>query len=98
MCSVEEDLLDWAASVHATTVSNTSARQAFEALARFADQPIEAIRRFINDFVAEADTIHHRVINGENVYLVAMTVTLEVPDTVSQAYSRAVDRFGDERF
>lgn len=56
-----EELLDWAAGVRGTTVGPSN-RLALDALARLADEPVRAVRRFVDDLQEAADEIarHYR--------------------------------------
>lgn len=92
MCSVEEDLLDWAASVRATAVSSGEARRLIDALAHYADQSIEAIRGFISNYVQQADTLHEKIMTGEAVDL-TITISFSIPEDVTREFDAAFAEF-----
>ena len=96
MCSIEEDLMDWAASVGATITSKGEAKRVFSALARYADQPVDSIRNFITNVAAQADTIHERVARGEDID-VHMIVALDIPESITADFHRALAEWNRSR-
>ncbi len=80
--SVYEDFMDWAAELRGTSASGDGA-EVFKLLARWAEQPVEECRRFVNELVTELDTATERIARGEKLNL-TMTVTLQLDEAISE--------------
>lgn len=89
--SVYEGLLDWSARLRGVSHSDRFDR-AFELLAKFADEPIEEYREFVDDFVAHVDRIPSALAAKEPL-VVALTLTL----TISDGLGRVLGRAGPDR-
>jgi hypothetical protein len=81
--SVYEDFLDWAAELRGTSAAGSGA-EVFQALALWVGQPIEECRRFVREFVSEADTFTERLAAAENIEL-TLRITLELDEEISDA-------------
>lgn len=77
--SVYEEFMDWAARLRGCTVNNEHARNAFNALAKTADENLESMRDFVDRFFAEVDTAVDKSEAGETVN-VELVVTLTLND------------------
>ncbi len=95
LVSVYEEFLDCAATLRGTSVSSDAARRVLDTQARWANQPIEVIRRLVADYVAVMDTAVERTAAGENL-AVEMNVKLELDDGVVEQYNQAVRAFSRE--
>jgi hypothetical protein len=83
--SVYEDFMDWAVSLRGASVQGEHARAALRLLAEASNQPIEALRDFVDVFVAECDTLIERTDAGETV-VIEQRVTLELEDGLMDRY------------
>lgn len=92
ICTVQANLLDWAAALRSTRVETAAMGDVVEKLARFADQPINAIRIFIRNYVNEADTFTERLAVGERIKF-DLTVTLDIPPPVLSSFQHALRRY-----
>ncbi|UKJ62903.1 TIR domain-containing protein [Cellulosimicrobium cellulans] len=79
--SVYEDFLAWSAELRGATASGESIGEALGAMSHMADQPIEAMREFVTNFVDEIESSYPRAIAGENVK-VNMVITLTLGDEI----------------
>ena len=66
-------------------------RAALQALAKAADQPLKAMRSFVEKFVAEMDTIEERLAAGETGIEIEMVLKPELDETVSSELVREVE-------
>lgn len=89
--SVYEDFMTWAASLRGASVNNDHGRNALRLLASAANQPLQAMREFVHNFVAECDTLLERAKAGEQVNIV-MAVTLELEDGLMDRYMAELRR------
>jgi hypothetical protein len=90
--AVYEAFIDWAIRLRSYATSSDEARSLFRALSNYAVQPVERLRSFAYEFRAIVDTLHARLVAGENV-TVSLEVTLEIPDAASADYEQELDRF-----
>jgi hypothetical protein len=89
LVSVYEDLLDSAAWLRSIPVTEESARRALGVLAMYVDQPIGAMRSFVSNYVAEADTFIDRLERKEKIFA-QMTITFDVPREISKEFDKAL--------
>jgi len=92
--STYEELLDWAAGIRGTVVA-PSARPVLVALAKLADEPVQAVRRFIDDLQAAAEGIagHYRS-GGDGHEVVDLSLTLGIDRDLLAFVSAERDRLG----
>lgn len=90
MASVYEDFIDLAAELRSMGASSEAVRRVLEIQARWADQPLEAVRSFVDDLVREMDTVHQRLLRGEKIEIVR-TVKLEVGDELLRQHTEALE-------
>jgi hypothetical protein len=83
--SVYEDFMDWAADLRGTSTQVGGGSDALRALSRWAEQPVEECRRFVNAFVAELDTATERIGAGEQINI-EMPVTLTLDPAISAEF------------
>ncbi len=76
-----EQMLDWSAELRSTVVS-TQMQPLFDAASHSLDTAIVRVREFIDDGVAELDSVDERLRSDEPVNLV-LALTLEVDDDVA---------------
>lgn len=86
------EFLDWAAGVRATATASSALRRVLDIEARWANEPVERMREFVDDFVGFTDTLHARLLAGENVVL-RIPVHAELDDELSAQHSLAWDEF-----
>jgi hypothetical protein len=91
LISVYEDFIHWAARLRGTSAPSDSWRDAFDALAHFADGPINRIREFARNYVDQVDTFSGRLARGETIHL-TMEVAIDVSPEHSLAFESAVKR------
>lgn len=89
--SVYEDLMDWSTNVRGMVAIGDHTRAALQALAKAADQPLKAMRSFVEKFVAEMDTIEERLAAGETGIEIEMVLKPELDETVSSELVREVE-------
>jgi uncharacterized protein YdeI (YjbR/CyaY-like superfamily) len=80
--------MDVAANLRAALIHNERLRRAADILAQYADQPIESMRSFVTNYVAEADTFMERLEAGEQIDLY-MVIELNIPDELSDHLNEA---------
>jgi len=85
-----EGFMDWAARLRGVSVHDDF-RQAFELLARYADDPVITYRIFVDDFVSQIDNLPAAITAGEPIH-VDMTLTFVIPREVSKAYDAEFKR------
>jgi hypothetical protein len=90
LVSVYADFLHWAAEIRGTS-RPSEYDTAFELAAQMGDSPIRTLRKFVYDYVAEMDTVPDRLEKGEDIHM-QMTIDLDIPDEISQAYTREMKR------
>lgn len=90
LMDVYEGLLDWAAGIRSMTVPDNF-REAFTALAAFADGPIEQTRAFVDEVVDQIDAVPARLEAGERVEL-KLTLTINILDGQMEAFNAAMGR------
>jgi hypothetical protein len=95
--SVYEELLDFAADLRATGIGNENLRRAADIEARFVNQPLTAMREFVDNFIAEADTMTElleKIENGEEAPIhLSLTITLELSDELLEQYRQALNAY-----
>jgi hypothetical protein len=88
--SVYEEFMDWAAGLRG--ISAPSELQNFlELCARFADEPVEKYRQFVDEYVAQVDAVPTAIAAGEPLRIQASLV-LSMPDEVIQNYRAELNR------
>lgn len=96
MTSIYVQLLDWSYRVRAIASSGEEGRAMFRALSRYADQPIEAIRRFVEQFRIELDELSGLLERGETPRI-TLEIKFEIPESVTSEHHDAMRAFGDMR-
>ena len=91
LISVYEDFMHWAARLRGTSAPNDEWRQAFDALAHFADGPVNRLRQFTHNYVNQVDTFSDRLAQGENIHL-TMEVAIDIDPKHSRAFESALKR------
>lgn len=81
--SVYEDLMDWSTNVRGMVAVGEHTRASLQALAKATNQPLRAMRSFVDDFVTEMDTIEERIAAGETGIEIEMVIKLDLDETVS---------------
>lgn len=89
--SVYEDLMDWSADLRGTSASGDHAKAALEAQAKTTDQPLQAMRAFVNNFVAQMDTIEERLASGEEDIRIEMVIEITLNEDLSAELQREVE-------
>lgn len=92
LIAIYAHLLTWAKSIRGHATESTEARTLFRALANFANQPIEEIRRYVVDFRTDMDLVTARLEAGETIEM-ERTIRFEVPDEKSTAFNEALEAF-----
>ena len=87
-----EDLLNWAGYLRGTAVPGKY-RDLVSILAKFADQPIHEIRRFVVAYVGEVEQIPAKLVD-DSISSIAITLNLRwsIPDEVHAEYDQEVER------
>jgi hypothetical protein len=88
--SVYEEFMDWAASVRGVNAPSEF-RNLLELAARFADEPVEKYRRFVDEYVAQVDALPAAIAAGEPVRL-QTSLVLSMPDEVRKNYEAELNR------
>ena len=83
-------LMDWAARVRGAIHSQTF-DDAFELLARFADQPVTDCRRFLDDLVAQFERIPAALAAQEPLHI-DLTLTLTIEEGLVERFARELAR------
>lgn len=94
--SVYESFMLWEGRIRGYATRSVEARKLFEALATFAQQPVERMRTFAYELRDMADPIHFQLVNGQNATLV-LELQLEVSPDASAEFVRAMKRFRKAR-
>jgi TIR domain len=89
-----EELMDWAASVRGASAPSEF-HNLLELLARYVDGPVEQYRLFVDDYVATVDAVPAAVAAGNKLRL-EMSLTISIPDEVSQAYNAEFERLRNQ--
>lgn len=85
---VYEEFLDWAAGVRGAATASSALRRVFDVEARWANEPIERMREFADDFVEFTDTLVGRLKAGENIVL-QIPVHMELDEKFSEQHQSA---------
>jgi TIR domain len=91
--AVYKSFMDWASRLRSYATLSDEAHDVLAALAMFAEQPVERLRSFAYEYRDIADTLHSRVMNGENVTL-QFKIVLEISSEASAGFSQAVRNLG----
>lgn len=89
--SVYEDLLDWSANLRGTSTNGDHTKAALEALAETTDQPLKAMRLFVDDFVAQMDTVEERLASGDDDIRIDMVLEITLDEDVADNLQREVE-------
>ncbi|MFI6011502.1 toll/interleukin-1 receptor domain-containing protein [Streptomyces sp. NPDC051243] len=93
---IYEQMMDVASALRGAGVPEELS-EVMEATARLADQPLKEVRDFIDQFVAEVDTVPERIADGKHLEItmeLIMTIDDEALREQSEAMDRARRRFG----
>jgi hypothetical protein len=92
LLDVYENLLDWSARVRGTTASE-QLTHLLELLSRFADNPINEMRAFIDQYVTEADALPQRLAdeNHDPIHIV-LYLEFTFDQRLSAEYNREMKR------
>lgn len=90
--AVYESFLDWAARLRSHATLLDEAHELFRAVAFHAQQPIELMRDFAYEFRDMADSLHAKLMAGEDVFL-QLALALEVTPEASVQFDRALREF-----
>lgn len=96
MTSIYVQMLDWSYRVRAIASSGEEGRAMFRALSRYADQPIQEIRRFVDQFRVELDELSALLERGETPRI-TQHIKFEIPESVTTEHHDAMQAFGDMR-
>jgi uncharacterized protein (UPF0335 family) len=96
LASVYEEFMDVAADLRATGVSSKALRRVLDIEARWADQPIEQIRTFVDRLVSEMDGLAERLQREESI-AIEMTIKLEMSSELSREHVKAMKDYQKER-
>jgi hypothetical protein len=92
LLDVYENLLDWSARVRGTTTSEEFTRL-FDLLARSADNPINEMRAFIDQYVAEANSLPERLSDENNDPIeIVMYLTFTFDKQLGAEFNREMKR------
>jgi hypothetical protein len=94
--SVYEEFLDFAAELRSTRVSSKAARRILDIEARWTNQPVEEMRKFVHDLVVKTDQVTELAAVGEEI-TIHFVIKLDVEDSLMDQYSEAVDYFVEEQ-
>lgn len=92
--SVYEEFLDWAASMRGTSVPSEF-HKLLQLAARFMDGPVEQYRLFVDNYVAQVDTLPASITAGNELRLEAHLI-ISIPDEVMQAYYTELTRLENQ--
>lgn len=94
--SVYQAFMQWERRIMGYATRSVEARRLFEALAAYAQQPVERMQNFAYELREMADPIHSQLVNGQKATLV-LALTLEVSSDASAEFARAMKRFRKTR-
>lgn len=89
--SVYEDLMNWSGDLRGASASGDHAMAALEAQAKTTDQPLQAMRSFVNNFVVQMDTIEERLASGEEDIRIEMVIEIKLDEDLSAELQREVE-------
>jgi len=92
LVGVYEELLDWASALRAAAIGNPALRQLADITARFADQPIAALRTFVTECVDRIESVPERLRAGERV-AIDLPIRLAVPDEIVAEHAAALSAY-----
>jgi hypothetical protein len=84
------EFLDWAASLRDINAPS-ELRNLLEIAARFADDPLEKYRRFVDEYVAQVDEFPARIAAGKPLRIEG-SLNLSSPDEVARDYATELNR------
>jgi hypothetical protein len=93
--SIYDEFLRWVERLRGTAVPGEYSRL-IAILARYADQPIEEIRRFVREYAESAGRVPEAIESGVPLQIEHL-LTFSIPDELSAAFSNEVDRLKAER-
>ena len=82
--------LEWAASLKCIDAPS-ELRNLLEIAARFANEPLEKYRRFVDEYVAQVDEFPARIAAGEPLHIEG-SINLSSPDEVTRDYVTELNR------
>jgi serine/threonine protein kinase len=82
--------LDWAVGLKEINAPS-ELRNLLEIIARFANEPLEKYRRFVDEYVAQVDEFPARIAVGEPLRIEG-SISLSSPDEVAEAYVTELNR------
>ncbi|GAB3000445.1 TIR domain-containing protein [Amycolatopsis acidiphila] len=92
-CSVYEEFLDFAANLRSIDIENDYLRHAADIQARWVNQPIEVMRKFVDDYVRIADTITDRLASGEKGIELTLQITLDLDSSLTNELTETLRRY-----
>lgn len=92
--SIYDELLRWVERLRGTSVPGKYSRL-IAILAKYADQPIEEIRRFVREYAENAERIPDAIASGTPLRLEHL-LTFSIPDELTAAFSDEIDRLEAE--
>jgi hypothetical protein len=93
--SIYEEFLRWVEHLRGTSVPGKYA-QLVAVLAKFADQPIEEIRCFVQEYAASAARVPEAIASGTPLTLKHL-LTFSIPKEISAAFADEIDRLKAKR-
>jgi hypothetical protein len=88
--STYEEFLRWVERLRGTSIPGEYS-QLIAILVKYADQPIEEIRRFVRDYAESAERIPDAIASGGPLILEHL-LTFSIPDELTAAFSNEIDR------
>ena len=96
LVSVQEELLDLAASLRATGITNRHLRQAADLIANSLDQPIEELRSFAQRYAEGAEQLIARHRSGQEATQSSIVVTLIAPPELAEQVEALLNEYAAE--
>lgn len=95
--SLYGQMLDIATSLRGTAYESDETRRAAFALARYADQPLDSVREFVEGFAQKIESIPARLEAGEESIALEIPLVWDVPDEISKEFNDALESLGEPR-
>lgn len=90
MMRLYDELLTWVERLRGTSIPSEYQRLT-RILASFADQPIEEIRRFVDEYAANTELIM-QAISDDMPISITHNVRFDIPNDITDAFSKEIDR------